>query len=204
MESSTMTNDRKQSTPFLFQCSVQVGEDHSSQKKMVLFDARQWYRSPPVILGFLSSILFQTTAVIIVLLDGHNERKRQVANVLMMIPWRCGVFFVYPSLAVLLSVLVIRSWLTTRTRRNKPLMQCCSMLRAAVTFWATFSFGMVLNLVLASWLGLIALPVEVIMKVLYTLSITLALLGLSATWEALLTVWDEENADADTIFTFVC
>jgi hypothetical protein len=197
----------KQSAPFLCQCSIQAGEDwnpnnHSSKEKMVLFDARQWYRSRPVILGFLSSILFQTTALLVVLTDEHNERKRQIADVLMTTPLRCAAIFFYPLLAVFIPVFFCSR--LARWRWRETLLQCCSMVRASASFWGTFSVGMVLNLGLASWLGLIEAPLEITMLVFESFSVTLGLWGLAASWEALLTVWDEENADTDMIFTFVC
>jgi glucose uptake protein GlcU len=126
MESSTsMTSSSNQITPFplLCQCSVEVGEDsnptkHARQEKMAVFDARQWYRSRPVILGFLSSILFQTTAVLVVQTDEQNERKRQIAEVLMTTPLRYATIFYHAWLAVFLPVL----FCSGLTRSRKPLL----------------------------------------------------------------------------------
>jgi hypothetical protein len=80
-----------------------------------MFDARQWYRSRQVILGFLSSILFQTTAVVLVLTDVRSEWKRQIADVS------------FQFLVVLLPVLLFCSW---QARKRNSSLQCCSLLRA--------------------------------------------------------------------------
>jgi hypothetical protein len=110
---------------------------------MDLCYARQWCHSRPGILGFLASILLHTTAVILMLTDMHSERKRQIAEVLMNTP-----FFLFASFVpfcACFSRLVRRKYLT---------QECYFMLLAAANFWATFSFGMVLNLLLVLWLGL--------------------------------------------------
>jgi hypothetical protein len=65
---------------------------------------------------------------------------------------------------------------------------------------------MVLNLLLASGLGFIVVPVEFSMLVFKSFSVTLFLWGLGAAWEvyfAAQEVW-EEKADTDIIYAFVC
>jgi hypothetical protein len=195
MESSTMTS--KQSTPFLFQLSVKVGEDsnptnHSSQEKIVLVDARgQWYRSRPVVLGFLSSILLHTTALILVLTDVHSERKRQIADVLMLIPLGAFTFF----FCLFFPALLFCSLLA----RRKPSPQCCSMLRAAVHFCGSFSFGMDLNLLVASWLGLLK---TVAVEKYFAIALSLACWGVAAYWEEFLATWEVEEEKADIIYVW--
>jgi hypothetical protein len=138
-----ITNSK--STPLLFQeCSVEFYEEgssnptnnHSSQVKMILCDAQQWCRSRPVILGFLSSILLHTTAVILVLTDhAHSERKRQIAEVLMNTPLGSAFSFFCLFVSLFLSVLLFSSRLV---RRKFLTQDCCFMLLAAANFWATF------------------------------------------------------------------
>ena len=68
-----------------------------------------------------------------------------------------------------------------------------SMLPAAVHFCGSFSFGMDLNMLVASWLGLITVPVDASMLVLNIFAITLSL----ACWGDFLATWEVEEEKAD-------